>query len=98
MRKRHEGIIISIMDTTIAIPQNISITSPLGALLTHFNASSKSVQRAFAKLVIEHTAREAELKLQEKIERGERAIREGQGISQKEGESSEAFFERLCTM
>lgn len=86
------------MPTAISLPQNVSASSPLGALIAHFNASSKSVQKTFAKLFAEYTAREAELKLQEKIERGEQAIRNGEGISQKPGESNEAFFERLCTM
>lgn len=86
------------MATAISLPQNVSASSPLGALIAHFNASSKSVQKSFAKLFAEYTAREAELKLQEKIERGEQAIRHGEGISQMLGESTEAFFERLCTM
>lgn len=35
--------------------------------------------------------------LQTKMERGIQDIREGRGICRKEGESTEEFFERLCT-
>lgn len=52
----------------------------------------------FGKLFAEYTAREKELKLQAKIERGEQDILRGEGISQLPGESTESFFERLCTM
>lgn len=34
--------------------------SPLDALIAHFNASSKSVQRAFARMIIETRADELE--------------------------------------
>lgn len=44
------------MDTSLNIRK--SATSPLEALVAHFNASSKSVQRAFTKLVIESKANE----------------------------------------
>lgn len=86
------------MPTALSLPQNVSASSPLGALVAHFNASSKSVQKTFAKLFAEYTAREAEQRLQAKIERGEQAIRNGEGISQQPGESNEEFFARLCTM
>lgn len=36
------------------------IVSPLDALVAHFNASSKSVQRAFARIIIESRANELE--------------------------------------
>lgn len=86
------------MPATIQIPQNVDASSPLGALVAHFNSSSKSVQKMFGKLFAEYTAREKELKLQAKIERGEQDILRGEGISQLPGESTESFFERLCTM
>lgn len=86
------------MPTARNIPNNVDISSPLGTLVAHFNSSSKSVQKSFAKLLVEYTAHEAELKLQSKIERGEQAILNGEGISQMSGESNDAFFERLCTM
>ena len=35
--------------------------SPLDALMAHFDASSKSVQRAFAKIIIERRAHEFEV-------------------------------------
>ena len=52
------------------MPQNVSASSPLGALV-------------------------ARQKLLAKIERGEQAIRNGEGISQKPDESNEDFFNRL---
>ncbi|MCQ2251721.1 MAG: hypothetical protein MJZ66_11525 [Bacteroidales bacterium] len=90
--------VMATMTATISIPQEVALDSPLGALIAHFNSSSQSVKKAFAKFFAEYSAREAELKLKAKIERGEQAIRNGQGISQKEGESNEEFLERLCTM
>lgn len=42
---------------TLTIPQ---ATSPLDALLAHFTSSSKSVQRAFTKYIIEAYAEEVE--------------------------------------
>lgn len=86
------------MTTTIEIPHDIGTNSQLGALVVHFNSSSKSVKKAFSKLISEASRREAEMKLAEKMERGEMAIRKGKGISQVEGESNEVFFERLCTL
>lgn len=41
------------MAATIQIPQDISISSPLGALITHFNGLSQSVQKALAKLMLD---------------------------------------------
>lgn len=86
------------MAATIQIPNDINVSSPLGALIAHFNASSHSVQKAFTKLFTEYTKQQADIKLKEKIEKGEQDIRMGLGISQKDGETNEAFFERLCTM
>lgn len=86
------------MQTLITLPQNVSASSPLGALVAHFNASTKGVQRTFAKLISDYVAREGEQKLLEKIERGEKAIRDGHGISQKPDETDQDFFERLCTL
>ncbi len=86
------------MAITIQTPPNIGISSPLGALIAHFNSSSQSVKKSFAKLFAEYKAREEEQKLMAKIERGEAAIRNGQGISQQEGQSTEEFMERLYTM
>lgn len=86
------------MASFISIPQDISVSSPLGALIAHFNSSSKNVQKEFAKLLAENNAMESLEKLAKKIERGEAAIRNGQGISQKPNETTEDFIERLCTM
>lgn len=43
--------------------------SPLEALMAHFNASSKSVQRAFAKIIIESRAKELEVARQKAMVR-----------------------------
>lgn len=83
---------------TIQIPYSVNEVSPLGALIAHFNSSSKSVQKAFAKLFKEQMARESELALMQKIQKGEDDIRNGKGICQKEEETTDAFIERLCTM
>lgn len=81
------------------MPDNANVSSPLGALIMHFNASSKSVKKSFSKLFAEYTAKEEEEQdLSAKIERGMRDIRSGKGISKMEGETTEEFFERLCTM
>lgn len=80
------------------IPPDTNVSSPLGALISHFNSSSQSVKKSFAKLFAEYKAREAEQMLMERIERGEAAIRNGQGISKHEGETTEDFMDRLCTM
>ena len=42
-----------------------SATSPLDALLAHFNSSSKSVQREFTKYIIEAHAEEVETRRQQ---------------------------------
>lgn len=86
------------MVTTIQIPNNVEISSPLGALIAHFNASSKTVQKAFATLFEEQTRAQVNNRLMQKISRGEEDIRAGKGISQMKNESNEAFLERLCTM
>lgn len=85
------------MTTAIQMPQDIGVNTQLGALVAHFNSSSKSVRKAFYKLISESSRKEAEMRLMKKIERGEMAIQNGQGISQMECESNEAFLERLCT-
>lgn len=86
------------MTSAIQMPQDIGVNSQLGALVAHFNSSSKSVRKAFYKLISESSRKEAEMRLLEKMQRGEMAIQNGQGISQMEGESNEAFIERLCTL
>ncbi|MBQ0021647.1 MAG: hypothetical protein KBT29_00220 [Prevotellaceae bacterium] len=47
---------------TLAIQQQ---TSPLDALMAHFASSSKSVQRAFTKYIIEANAEEVEVRRQQ---------------------------------
>ena len=47
---------------TLTIQQQ---TSPLDALVAHFASSSKSVQRAFSKYIIEANAEEAETRRQQ---------------------------------
>ena len=47
---------------TLAIQQQ---TSPLDALMAHFASSSKSVQRAFTKYIIETNAEEVEVRRQQ---------------------------------
>lgn len=47
----------------------IASVSPLDALLAHFNASSKSVQRAFANIIIESRANELEVARQKAMVR-----------------------------
>lgn len=86
------------MNAIIPMPQNVDISSSLGALIAHYNSSPKSVQRMFARLFKEYAVCDAVKSLQAKIERGEYDIRNGKGISQQEGESNEEFFDRLCTM
>lgn len=54
------------MATTIAIqPQ----TTPLDALMAHFASSSKSVQRAFTKYIIDAHAEELEVRRQQMMVR-----------------------------
>lgn len=85
------------MATTIQLPQPMDVSTPLGALVTHFNSSSKSVQRAFAKMITSVLEQERQAKLQAKIDTGISDIKNGKGISRKTGESTVQFFERLCT-
>ncbi len=47
---------------TLAIQQQ---TSPLDALMAHFASSSKSVQRAFTRYIIETNAEEVEVRRQQ---------------------------------
>ncbi|MDO4196201.1 MAG: hypothetical protein Q4D33_08610 [Prevotellaceae bacterium] len=84
------------MATSINIPQKETST-PLGALVSHFNASSKSVRNAFVKMLKSAMEQEERAQLQAKMEKGMQEIREGRGICRKEEESTEEFFERLCT-
>ncbi len=74
----------------------MDVSTPLGALVTHFNSSSKSVQRAFAKMITSVLEQEQQAKLQAKINNGIKDIKNGHGISRKNGESTAQFFERLC--
>lgn len=85
------------MAITINIPQHTDSMTPLGALIAHFNSSSKSVRRAFSKMLTESVERERQEALNVKIQVGMNDILNGRGISRKEGESTEQFFERLCT-
>lgn len=85
------------MTITIDIPQEIDSTSPLAALIAHFNSSTKSVRRTFSKLVAESLAQESRERLMLKVSNGVRDIRQGKGISKKADETTEQFFERLCT-
>jgi len=85
------------MATGFQISQPIDMSTPLGALIAHFNASSKSVQKSFAKWMINLLEQEEQEKLQAKVENGVKSIKAGQGVSRKEGESTIQFFERLCT-
>lgn len=83
------------MTISLQTPQNINTNSPLAALIAHFNSSSRSVQKAFVKLFEEYAARETELKLLQKIEKGEADIRSGKGFCQGKEESTEDFIERI---
>lgn len=82
---------------TINIPQRTDVMSPLGALITHFNSSSASVKRAFSKMLAESLEQEQRERLLQKVSAGVKDIEEGKGISRKDGETTEQFFERLCT-
>lgn len=83
------------MATTAQTP--IAEISPLDALIAHYKASSKSVQRAFMKYIINSVDIEKETRLEEKIQNGIADIKAGKGVSRKEGETVSQFFERLCT-
>lgn len=72
-------------------------TSQLGALIAHFNSSSKSVRRAFSKMFEESIEKERQEQLKFKVSAGMKDIQEGHGIERKEGESVTQFFDRLCT-
>lgn len=85
------------MAITINIQQNTDVMSPLGALIAHFNSSSNSVRRAFSKLVTESIAKEQQSQLQAKVVAGIKDIQEGKGLSRCANETTEQFFERLCT-
>ncbi len=49
---------------TVTVQQPISM-SPLEALMAHFASSSKSVQRAFAKYIIDNNAKEVATRRQQ---------------------------------
>lgn len=85
------------MAITIQVPQHTDAMSPLGALIAHFNSSSKSVRRVFSKMVAEGIEQERQQQLQEKVSHGVKDIQEGKGIYRKENETTTQFFERLCT-
>ncbi|MDO4822962.1 MAG: hypothetical protein Q4A08_02170 [Bacteroidales bacterium] len=85
------------MAITIQIPQHTDAMSPLGALIAHFNSSSKSVRLAFSKMIAESIHKEQQELLQQKISDGIKDIREGKGLSKNPDETTEQFFERLCT-
>ena len=85
------------MLNSLQITQHIDITTPLGALIAHYNASSKSVKKAFAKLMLNSLEQEEKTKLQAKVKSGAMVIKDGKGIYRKEKETTEQFFERLCT-
>lgn len=85
------------MAITIEIPQHTDSMSPLAALIAHFNYSSKSVRRALSKMIAESMAQESKERLMLKVDAGVQDIRQGKGIVKKDGETTEQFFERLCT-
>lgn len=85
------------MTATLTINEPVDAMSPLGALVAHFNASSRSVKRSFAKMIAGVFAQEEQAKLQAKINAGIKDIREGKGVSREENETTAQFFERLCT-
>lgn len=85
------------MATTIDIPLQTNSMSPLGALIVHFNSSSKTVRRTFSKMIAEMLAQESREQLILKVSTGVRDIREGKGLSRNADETTEQFFERLCT-
>lgn len=68
--------------------------SPFEALLAHFNASSKSVQNAFAKYIIESRAEEMETARQKAMLRQSlnRAFEE---LKTEQGRPIEALFSEL---
>ncbi len=83
------------MNTTLPINNNPVVT-PLDALVAHFNASSKNVQKAFTKLILDRHVQEEQTKLDAKINKGMLDIKAGKGIYKEENESVEQFFDRLC--
>lgn len=85
------------MAITIDIQQNTDVMSPLGALIAHFNSSSKNVRRTFSKLITESIAQEQQSRLQAKVMAGINDIKEGKGLSRNTNETVDQFFERLCT-
>ncbi len=85
------------MAITINTKQNTDVMSPLGALIAHFNSSSKSVRRTFSKLITESIEQEQQSRLQAKVMAGVKDIKEGKGLSRSANETTEQFFERLCT-
>lgn len=85
------------MAITINTQQNTDVMSPLGALIAHFNSSSISVRRTFSKLITESIAQEQQSRLQAKVMAGVKDIKEGRGLSRGANETTEQFFDRLCT-
>lgn len=85
------------MAISLQIPQQTDAMSPLGALIAHFNSSSKSVKVAFYKLLSTSLEKERQEQLEAKVAAGVNDIKAGRGISRRADESTEQFFERLCT-
>lgn len=85
------------MAITIQIPQQTDTMSPLGALIVHFNSSSESVKRTFSKMLAEGIEKERRNRIALKVTTGINDIRAGKGVSRNESETTEQFFERLCT-
>ena len=71
--------------------------SPLGALIVHFNTSSKSVRRAFSKMIEDTMEKERQKLLQAKVAAGVKSIQDGKGVSRHADETTAQFFDRLCT-
>ena len=74
---------------------SVNSISPLDALMAHYMASPKSVQRAFAKYIVSSMDLEQLTKLQAKVKAGVADIRSGKGVSRREGETVTQFFDRL---
>lgn len=95
------------MATVLQIPQNSSVMSPLGALVAHFNSSSKSVQNAFAKLLNDSMSEKKRAKLKAKMTEKEyfdmldhsiEQAENGNTIAMEEGETLQQYMSRLsCT-
>lgn len=85
------------MAISIQIPQQTDAMSPLGALIAHFNSSSKSVRVAFSKMITATLEQERQEQLKAKVSIGVNDIKAGRGVSRRSDETTAQFFERLCT-